>query len=507
MHAFLIARVSTADQVEALPAQVYKLTDYAKSQGYDFELFEFHESAYKGTREKFREVIATIQASTEKVVVVFDKVDRFTRDSSAEETNIFKKLYQSGKIELHFPSENLILHEGSPSTDRMRLGLNTIFAEYYSDAISDNVKRRNYQLWRDGYWTGPAPFGYVNISKPDGSKWIDKVPVEALAVKLAYELYATGSYSLRLVRMQVIKQYGISRSIGQWDKVLKNPFYAGQMRIKGKLYKHNYEQLINSSLFDQVKAVREGHAIQPKRWAGLPYPYRGLITCADCGCKVTFEIKKGKYVYGHCTQFRGKHDAAYVNEKLMTKQLRSVFWQIQIPEDAYEEVSKALLADDEQSNRQNSEKLEHINAEIKRYESKIERNYDMYLDGGISKETYQKKHDELTLIKASLESTRKNIELMANNNYDGALHLLELSRKAPDLFETAEIEERRTLINMVLSNLELDDKELWWKLKEPYDCMVLCNENANWLGMRDSNPRMLVPETSALPLGESPIYM
>lgn len=27
----------------------------------------------------------------------------------------------------------------------------------------------------------------------------------------------------------------------------------------------------------------------------------------------------------------------------------------------------------------------------------------------------------------------------------------------------------------------------------------------SWLGMRDSNPRMLVPETSALPLGESPI--
>ena len=27
----------------------------------------------------------------------------------------------------------------------------------------------------------------------------------------------------------------------------------------------------------------------------------------------------------------------------------------------------------------------------------------------------------------------------------------------------------------------------------------------SWLGMRDSNPRMLVPETSALPLGESPV--
>jgi hypothetical protein len=28
---------------------------------------------------------------------------------------------------------------------------------------------------------------------------------------------------------------------------------------------------------------------------------------------------------------------------------------------------------------------------------------------------------------------------------------------------------------------------------------------AIWLGMRDSNPRILVPETSALPLGQSPI--
>ena len=28
---------------------------------------------------------------------------------------------------------------------------------------------------------------------------------------------------------------------------------------------------------------------------------------------------------------------------------------------------------------------------------------------------------------------------------------------------------------------------------------------SSWLGWRDSNPRMLVPETSALPLGDIPI--
>ena len=30
---------------------------------------------------------------------------------------------------------------------------------------------------------------------------------------------------------------------------------------------------------------------------------------------------------------------------------------------------------------------------------------------------------------------------------------------------------------------------------------------STWLGWRDSNPRMLVPETSALPLGDIPIMM
>ena len=29
---------------------------------------------------------------------------------------------------------------------------------------------------------------------------------------------------------------------------------------------------------------------------------------------------------------------------------------------------------------------------------------------------------------------------------------------------------------------------------------------SSWLGRRDSNPRMLVPETSALPLGDAPSW-
>jgi site-specific DNA recombinase len=503
MKAFLIARVSTIDQIEALPAQKYRLTDYANRHFPDYELIEFQESAYKGTREKFRQIISRLESSLEPVAVVFDKVDRFTRDSSAEETSMLKNLCRSGRVELHFPSDNLIVHKDSPSTDKMRLGLNTIFAEYYSDAISDNVKRRNEQLRRDGIWTGKAPFGYTNVELLNGKKWIKVETRKAEAVKTAYELYGSGSYSLKTLSRKIAEQYGYELKVNQWDKILRNPFYGGSMLVKGRLFEHKYDHIVTQRHYDLVQAIRDGYAIKPKRWAGLPYPYRGLISCKDCGSRITFEKKKGKYIYGHCTQFKGKHGAAYVNQDDLTEQLESVFNQVQMPEEAYLEVSQALQKSDEQSKRHNAEMAKALNDETAETNAKISRNYEAFLDGMITQEMYKKKHEELTENLKRLSQSRENIELMSNDIFGSISHLLQLSRNAPALFKNGDIEDKRNLLNLVLSNLELEDKELRWKLKEPYDCMALCNENGNWLGRRDSNPRMPGPKPGALPLGDA----
>ncbi len=44
-------------------------------------------------------------------------------------------------------------------------------------------------------------------------------------------------------------------------------------------------------------------------------------------------------------------------------------------------------------------------------------------------------------------------------------------------------------------------------LSEPNDSSLSLSGEilSTWLGWRDSNPRMLVPETSALPLGDTPM--
>ena len=173
MKALLIARVSSLDQADALPGQIYRLKAYAAKKGYDYELYEINESAWSGKRSYFKQVINKVLETIDeksRTVIVFDKIDRYTRNSSNTEVNLLNTLCRSGNIELHFPSDNLFLNKDSSAQEHFMLNMGTSTAQYYSDSISDNVKRRNQQKLRDGEWTGKAPIGYINTTKPNGQK-------------------------------------------------------------------------------------------------------------------------------------------------------------------------------------------------------------------------------------------------------------------------------------------------------------------------------------------------
>ena len=70
-------------------------------------------------------------------------------------------------------------------------------------------------------------------------------------------------------------------SASQIQHILMNPFYYGEMRIKGKLYPHNYPPLIRKELFDQCEEVRLGSSRATAiRYSEKPFVFRGLIKCA-----------------------------------------------------------------------------------------------------------------------------------------------------------------------------------------------------------------------------------
>ena len=174
MKAIILARVSTEDQKEAgnsLPAQVARLESYCQRKGFEVvKSISFDESAYKSKRRQFDEIVEYIEQSKEKIAICFDKVDRMSRNVFDKRVAVLYEKALSGSVELHFVSDGQIINAEISAAEKFNFNMTLGLAKYYSDAISDNVKRSFEIKRRRGDWTGRVRIGYmlslIHISEP-----------------------------------------------------------------------------------------------------------------------------------------------------------------------------------------------------------------------------------------------------------------------------------------------------------------------------------------------------
>jgi hypothetical protein len=172
----------------------------------------------------------------------------------------------------------------------------------------------------------------------------------------------------------------------------------------------------------------------------------------------------------------------YILEEEFTKPLQAVFERIVIPEEAYQEVGLALRLSHEDKKHTRTEHLARFGAEIEKYQTRIERVYEDYLDDLIPKSLYERKFEEFRKAQKSLQNKRINIEQVEDDYFSKVSYLLSIAKQAHTLFEKAGFEQKRSLVNLVLSNLQLDGGLLLWELKNPFDTLAFCIDNNNWLG-------------------------
>lgn len=68
-----------------------------------------------------------------------------------------------------------------------------------------------------------------------------------------------------------------------------------------------------------------------------------------------------------------------------------------------------------------------------------------------------------------------------DNYYITAKYVLELSSRAYDLFKSSEVEERRKLIKLVLSNLEVEGKKIRFEAQKPFNQILNYADRQAWL--------------------------
>ncbi|MDR3550589.1 MAG: recombinase family protein [Candidatus Babeliales bacterium] len=483
MKAILIARVSTEEQREAgnsLPAQVVRLEKYCQSKGFSvMQICSFDESAYTNNRSEFDRIIDLILEQKEKVVVCCDKVDRLSRNVFDKRISLLYERALNDDIELHFVSESQIINSRISAVEKFQFSISLGLAKYYSDAISDNVKRAMEQKLRKGEFPSKAPFGYKNIRNADDTTNIIIDQDASYIVIKAFELYASQAYSLELLCDKFKKDYGLSWKKGHLAHVLNNCFYHGEMLVKGKIYPHRYPPIISKELYVTVQQIKDGFNKKPFKYAGKPYIYRGLIRCGDCGLSITPEKHKG-FVYYHCTQYKGKHGGKWLREETITEQIGLVFKNLQMPPEIMDQIVETLNAVHQDKIDFHNREFDKLTKEQKTITKMMDNLYLDKLKGSITDEEYDRFYHTFQDQASNISIALDQLQDAENNYYITAKYVLNLTNRAYELFVSSEVEERRQLIKLVLSNLRLEGENIVYEALSPFNLILNSTDSNIW---------------------------
>lgn len=479
MKAIILARVSDKKQ-DSNEAQVSRVSEYVRFKGLTpWKTYEIEESSTQGDRERFQEVVTVIQQSKEQLALVVDTVDRLQR--SFKESVLLDDLRKAGMLEIHFYRENLVLNQNSNSADLLRWDMAVMFARSYVLQLSDNVKRKQEQMRRDGKWSGAAPFGYLNVAK-DPVKRLRKDlmvdPVSAPIVLEIFEKYASGAYSVgKLVKeldMRGIRsKKGKRLYLNNIHHMLCNPFYYGEMQTKYGVYKHNYPPIVSRSLFMKVQEVLGSRKKNPfKTQTRREYIFRGLLKCGYCGCSITPELQKGN-VYLSCTNAKGTCKREYVNEKKFLDIIKQdVFQKIALNDDQISQIVEDLKKSHQHEAKYTERKRTELNRVQEESQSQLDRLLDLLLAKSITPDVYDKKEKEL---RAKQHDTSLQLEdlVKADTSYHiTAKTVLSLAQRAEQIFERSEVPEKRRLLNFILQNPTVKGKNVAFTLRSPFDTIV-----------------------------------
>ncbi|MFH1514235.1 MAG: zinc ribbon domain-containing protein [bacterium] len=242
------------------------------------------------------------------------------------------------------------------------------------------------------------------------------------------------------------------------------------MRIKGEIYPANHNGIISKELYDKVQDQFKA-ANKPKK-VKHSFIYAGLLKCAKCGCAITTELKKGKYIYYHCTGNRGKCEIEFVREEIIDRQVAEILKQLELSENYINEIVKTLKLGNEERKQHHSQALKELRKRQTILQQRIDKAYEDKLDGKINEKTWANKtadwHAEVKDI---------DIQIAAHNesNYaciESGIKIIELSQKAHELYLEQNSEEKRKLIELTLSNLTLNGSNLHYNWLEPFNLIV-----------------------------------
>lgn len=256
--AIIMCRISSVKQNigNSLSEQEAICKEYCRSKNFEvIQNKQAIESAFTKRRPKFNEILNLIQqVKVAPVALVLSESNRLAR--SFNHISVLDDLVKTGKVEIHFVKEQLVISSFSTADDLRTYRIFIAQAEYYSAKLSEATKKSLQTMRENGFYPGKAPIGYKNC-RSSWCPWI--LPDEqAGKVQFLFDTYLRSEISIKNL-LEVAQSLPLYTTTGSLISrrtllhMLRNTFYSGYMRSGGRLYQHKYTSLVNDMIFDAVQ--------------------------------------------------------------------------------------------------------------------------------------------------------------------------------------------------------------------------------------------------------------
>ncbi len=352
-------------------------------------------------------------------------------------------------------------------------------SKYYSDALSENIRRGNRTKIELGWLPSRAKLGYLN---DPATRTTIPDPERFPLVRRIWELALTGAYPPRRIWEIATKEWGLTspqrrRSGGvpialpTVYKILSSPFYAGVLEWDGKTYPGKHEPMVTLDEFERVQEIlgRPGR-VRPKHY---DFPYTGLIRCGECTLSVTAENKVNRfgsrYTYYHCT--RRRRDYVCRQPSIEARELEGQFLdflaEVVPPQTVVsyalarvDRLSRAGVDDREAQRRSALRSLASVQTQLRNLTRLRVR--DVLSDEDFLRERAELERDELRL-RESLERLSR-----ARSWFEPAREFVLSNAGLISRFERAEPREKRLIVETVGSNPRLRDRTVLLEANKPF---------------------------------------
>jgi site-specific DNA recombinase len=261
-------------------------------------------------RPAFQAMLERVRCERDATYIIVHKLSRMNRNR-LDDALVLASL-RKYKTTLVSATESI---DDTPVGQLMH-GILAAFNEYRSAEDGADIRYKMGQKAKRGGTLGRAKLGYLNVRDRFEGREIRTVTVDpdrAPYVTLAFELYATGHYSLERLADELTTR-GLRTRPGRYPAgpvsdsklgtLLRDRYYLGIVTHDGVEYPGRHQPLIDEELFERVQTLLDASGVAGERRRTHDHYLKGSLGCARCHARG----QRSRLVF---TQATGRHGGIY----------------------------------------------------------------------------------------------------------------------------------------------------------------------------------------------------